>query len=112
MYDARSQRGEEGGRALIASGAELHVVDVLGDRRVLAADRAVRVAPERDLRERRAERVEQLQPPDQRVADLEHELQRLARLERADMPGSTPSTPPSAHDGASSGGGGVGKRQR
>ena len=27
-------------------------------------------------------------------------------------PGSTPSTPPSAHDGASSGGGGVGKRQR
>ena len=28
------------------------------------------------------------------------------------IPGSTPSTPPSAHDGASSGGGGSGKRQR
>ena len=28
------------------------------------------------------------------------------------MPGSTPSTPPSAQDGASSGGGGSGKRQR
>ena len=28
------------------------------------------------------------------------------------MPGSTPSTPPSAQDGASSGGGGCGKRQR
>ena len=28
------------------------------------------------------------------------------------MPGSTPSTPPSAQLGASSGGGGVGKRQR
>ena len=27
-------------------------------------------------------------------------------------PGRTPSTPPSAHDGASSGGGGVGKRHR
>ena len=94
------------------SGAELDVVDVLGDRGGLAADRARRVAAELDLAELRHERVEEEQPADERLADAEAELQRLARLERADDAGRTPSTPPSAQLGASSGGGGCGKRQR
>ena len=64
------------------------------------------------LAELARERVEEEQPAEQRLADAERELERLVRLERADDPGSTPSTPPSEHDGASSGGGGCGNRQR
>ena len=67
--------------------AELDVVDVLGDRRVVAADRAVGVAAHRDLVERRPERVEEEQSPGERVAAAEDELERLVRLERADDPG-------------------------
>src|SRR5207248_665721 len=55
------------------SGAELHVVDVIGDRRVLAADRARRIAADRDLVELGRERVEQEQPTDERVTDPEQE---------------------------------------
>jgi hypothetical protein len=54
--------------------AELDVVDVLGDRRMLPADRAARIALDRDLIDRRPERVEQQQPALERVADPEYEL--------------------------------------
>ena len=64
--------------------AELDVVDVLGDRRAVAADRARRVAAERDLGEGAGERVEEEQATDQRLADPERQLQRLVRLDRAD----------------------------
>ena len=67
--------------------AELDVVDVLGDRRVVAAHRAVGIAPHRHLVECRAERVERAQPPCERVATVEDQLQRLARLQRADDAG-------------------------
>src|SRR5512133_2793250 len=66
------------------AGAELDVVDVLRDRRRVAADGAARVAPQRDLVEGRRQRVEEEQPADERVADAERELQRLACLQRAD----------------------------
>src|SRR3954471_9064613 len=58
-------------------GAELDVVDVLRDRRVVAADGAVRVAADRDLAELRGERVEEEETPYERLADAERELQRL-----------------------------------
>ena len=74
----RASRGRAGRRA------ERRVVHVLGDRRALAADGAGRVAPKRDLGERRRERVEEDEAADERVSDPEQELQRLARLERAD----------------------------
>src|SRR5436190_13835565 len=64
--------------------AELDVVDVLRDRRVLAADRAVRVAPQLHLRELARERVVQQEAADKRVADPERELQRFGGLDRAD----------------------------
>ena len=67
--------------------AELDVVDVVGDGRVVAADRALGVAAEADLRELRLERVEEEQAADERLADPERELQRLVGLERADDPG-------------------------
>ena len=67
--------------------AELDVVDVLGDRRVLAADRAGRVAAYCHLVDRRPERVQQKEPALQRVADPEQELERLVRLQRPDDPG-------------------------
>src|SRR5207247_5509438 len=41
------------------SGTELDVIDVVGDRRVLAADRALRVAAKLDLVELGRERVEE-----------------------------------------------------
>ena len=46
------------------AGAELDVVDVVGDGRVVAADRALRVAAQRDLGELRLEGVEEEQPAD------------------------------------------------
>src|SRR6478752_8607593 len=66
--------------------AELDVVDVLGNRRRLAADRAVGVAAELDLGEGGRERVEEEQPADEAVADPDPELDRLVRLQRADDP--------------------------
>ena len=76
-----------GMRTVVIGGAELHVVDVLGDRRVVPADRALGIATDRDLGERGRERVEEQQPPDQRVADAERQLERLVRLQRADHAG-------------------------
>src|SRR5581483_9151760 len=67
--------------------AELDVVDVLGDRWRLAADRAVRVAAQLHLGERGSERVEEEQPAGERLADPERELDRLVRLQRADDAG-------------------------
>src|SRR5262249_14325824 len=64
--------------------AELDVVDVVRDRRMLAADRAVRVALDHDLVERSGKRVEEEEPAGERVARADHELERLARLQRAD----------------------------
>ena len=91
---------------------ELDVVDVLGDRRRLAADRALRILAERDLRERRCQCVEQEQPAREPVADAERELERLVRLERPDDPRQHAQDAALAQLGASSGGGGCGKRQR
>src|ERR1700687_402885 len=65
-------------------GAEACVVDVLGDRRVRAADRTRRVAAQLDLAERRVERVEQQVAADERLADAEQQLDRLVRLKRSD----------------------------
>src|SRR3954447_5039418 len=65
--------GGGGCAAGASSRAELHIVDVLGDRRVLAADRAVRVAAEIDLVELALERVEEEQPARERLADPERE---------------------------------------
>src|SRR5258706_11789746 len=67
--------------------AEALVVDLVGDRRVLAADRALRIAPQLDLAERRLERVEEQVAPDERLADREEQLQRFVRLDRADDTG-------------------------
>ena len=85
--------------------AELDVVDVLGDRRVVAADGAVGIAPHRHLVERRTERVEEEQPPGERVAAVEDQLQRLARLQRADDAGQDAEDASSAQLGAQLGAG-------
>src|SRR5262249_36324712 len=66
--------------------AEFDVVDVLGDRRVLAADRAARVAAEGDRVEVCRQGIEEERPSDERLADAHAELERLVRLERADDP--------------------------
>src|SRR3954451_12801860 len=70
-----------------SSRAELGVVDVFGDGRVLAADGACGVLLQPDLAELGRERVEEQQPADQRLADPEQQLDRLARLQRADDAG-------------------------
>ena len=66
-----------------AAGAELLVVDVGDLAGVVAAHRAVRIAAQRDLVEARLERVDQQQPADQRLADVQQQLQRLGGLQRA-----------------------------
>src|SRR5712692_8478905 len=71
-------------RVAWSSRAELDVVDVLGDRRGVAADRAARVALHVHLAEVGRERIDQEQPTDQRLADPEREVERLVRLQRAD----------------------------
>src|SRR5256885_9793685 len=69
------------------TGAELDVVDVLRDRRRVAAHRTVRVAPEFHLRELARERVVEEQPADEGLADPERELERLRGLNRPDHAG-------------------------
>src|SRR6266850_1772962 len=67
--------------------AEAVVVDVLGDRGVLATHGALGIAAELDLAERRVERVEQEITADERLARPEQQLQRLVGLERSDNAG-------------------------
>ena len=88
--------------------AELLVVDQRRDGRVRAAHRAVRILAQLQLAELHPQRVEQQEPADQRLADAEDQLERLGRLDQPMMPGSTPSTPPSAQLGTRPGGGGSG----
>src|SRR5262249_22932270 len=66
--------------------AELLVVDVLDRARVLAADRALRVAAQGDLVEGRVERVEEHQPAGERLADPQQVLEGLGGLQRAHDP--------------------------
>ena len=56
----------------------------LGDRRVLAAERAVRVLADLDLAVGHLQRVVDHQPADQRLADAGEQLDRLGDLDRAD----------------------------
>src|SRR5204863_6494522 len=64
-------------------GAEALVVDVIGDRRVLTADRALRIATQMHLTEALLERVVEEVTTDERLADPEQQLDRFRRLERA-----------------------------
>src|SRR5579871_836729 len=68
-------------RRLARQAAELHVVDQLRDRRVVAADRALRVAAQLHLAELHRQRVEQQQPPGQGLAQPQNQLDRLDRLD-------------------------------
>ena len=67
--------------------AELLVVDELGDRRVRAAHRAVRVLAQLDLAETHRPRIEEQQAVLERLAVAQDQLDRLGRLDRADDPG-------------------------
>ncbi len=66
--------------------AERLVVDELGDRRLVAAHRAVGVLLELQLAPAHAQRVEEQQPADERLAGAEDQLDGLQRLQRADDP--------------------------
>src|SRR5438046_2383813 len=67
--------------------AEAFVIDVIGDRRMLAADRAVRVAAKPYLAERSIQCVVEEVPADECVADPEKKLDRFGRLQRPDHAG-------------------------
>src|SRR3712207_5802536 len=68
---------------LLRDAAELLVVDELCDRRVLAADRAVRVLAQLHLAEAHAEGVVEQEASDQGLPDPEYELDGLGGLDRA-----------------------------
>src|SRR5262249_1535703 len=76
-----------GRRLLAAQAAELLVVDQLRDRRPVAADRALRVAPDLELAERHLHRVVRRQPAEERLALAQDQLHRLGRLDAADQAG-------------------------
>ena len=67
--------------------AELVVVDQLGDGRMRAADRAVGILAQLQRAEVHAQRVDQQQAADQRLADAEDQLDDLGRLDDADEAG-------------------------
>jgi len=92
--------------------AERLVVDQLGDRGVLPADRALRVLADLDGAVAHLQGVVDHQPADQRLADPGDDLDGLVDLEEPIDAHSTPRTPPSAQDGTMPGGGGSGYRQR
>src|SRR5262249_31599694 len=65
---------------LSADTAEFIVVDQLGDRRMLAARRAVGILAQLQFAEFHAQRVDQQEPPDERVACTKDQLDDLCRL--------------------------------
>jgi hypothetical protein len=67
--------------------AELVVVDQPGDRGVIAADRALRVAAQLEFAEAHRECVGQQQATDERLADAENQLDDLCRLHDAEQAG-------------------------
>ena len=69
---------------LIRDAAELVVVDQLADTRVVAADRALWIAPQLDLAILHLQRIEDEQPADERVALAKRELDDLGGLDAAD----------------------------
>src|SRR2546426_7095463 len=75
------------GEPLARRRAEPLVVDVLGDRGVLSADRALRVAPQPHLAERRVQSVKEEIAADEGLSDPEKELEGLVRLDRPDDSG-------------------------
>src|SRR5439155_1123487 len=64
--------------------AELFVIDELLDGGVGPANRAVRLLPQLQLAELHAQRVEDEETPDERLADVHDQLERLGRLDHAD----------------------------
>src|SRR5436190_16368057 len=67
--------------------AEALVVDVSGDRGMIATDRALRIAAQPNLTEGSFERVVQEIPADERLTDAQEQLDGLRRLHRADDAG-------------------------
>ena len=93
--------------------AELVVVDQRGDRRRLAAHRALGVGAHRERVPGLAQRVVHQQPPDERLALPDDELDAPRPPAPTRSPRrARPSTPPVAQDGTASGGGGSGNTQR
>src|SRR6266446_6646609 len=66
--------------------AEQLVINWRRNARSLAADRALRIAADIKFAKLYLERIEMEQPPDQRLADIEDELERFISLQRADDP--------------------------
>src|ERR1044072_7991296 len=64
--------------------AKLFVIDQFLDRRLLAADRTLRILPQLELAELHRPRIKQQQTIDQQILRAENDLDRLVRLNRAD----------------------------
>src|SRR5688572_30210423 len=71
-------------RAAARQRAESFVVDVLLDRRILSAHRAIRIAPKLQGPERHVERIIGEKTADQRLALLKNQFDRFGRLDDSD----------------------------
>ena len=89
LFDGRLRHAGtgSGGRRGRRDAAELFVVDEPLDRRMVAADRAGRIAAELQLAELHRPGVVEQQPADERLAGAENQLERLGRLDHADHAG-------------------------
>ena len=88
------------------------VVYQLGDRRILAANRAIGILAQLEFAELHAERVDQQQTPDQRIACAENQLDDFGGLDHADQSRKNAQHSAFGAGGNQSGGGGSGYRQR
>src|SRR6185503_5727995 len=70
---------------LVTQTAELLVVDQLVDRRVVAAHRTVRIAPQLQRIDLHGQRVEVQQPANQAIALAENQFHGLKRFDDADQ---------------------------
>src|SRR5439155_24414393 len=69
-----------GWRLLAANSAEFLIIDQLADCRILPARRAIRIFAQLELTKLHRQRVDQQQPPDQRIPRTQNELNRLRCL--------------------------------
>jgi len=84
-----------------------------GDGAMGAASRALWIFPQLQLAELHPQRIDQQQPPNQRIATTQNQFDSFPSPESLPPgPGRIPRTPPSAHDGTNPGGGGSGYKQR
>ena len=97
-----------GNSLLTSNSAKFFVVDQFMNGAMFAANRAIRILAQAQFAEAHGQRIEQQQRPTSGSPMPRISLMVSMAWIEPTMPGSTPNTPPSAHEGTRPGGGGSG----